>query len=506
MIPLDIEGLDIGPVPLSPRTPTPSHYSGQTHAKDTLTWCLDNFSGGPCPADGRNQWLTALALFCNERGVPASDLLDWALSHSPLVSHGEKRITSTVRGNYTRSLAAFGSKTFDSSTAAFSGTPSRLGLPAEPHRHTLRPETNWLPELIATRERLQVRSEGTVTFAPALFWQDDEPIIWPRTLNLIQGQTGAHKSRVAELFSAVLFAKQVPACDTVGIVRQAQPGIEYTLCYVDTERNITDQLPYAIQQMRERAGYGRDYHPSTFDYVSLEEVPRADRLTALRQYLAHVRTTYEGHLVIVLDVLTDCIGSFNDEKESLLLVDMLNRLINTQNLTFLCVIHENPGGVKARGHLGTEAANKASTVLQVGYIKSGNGEPTDIVEMRYLKRRNGRPGLAFHVRYDEESKGLVRADLESVGQAMASRRTKAEAAELATALATELALGQVTAGELEKRLKTRLNAGERIIRERLSELIETATVVLDVSQRECLLCKTKAGKQTMYSLLPSAVA
>lgn len=514
MPPLNLERIkQLTPAPASPKNaPLVAPFTqgrpqpDQLGADGALDWCLANFSGGGCPADGRNHWLTSLALFCNERGISQHELLDWALGHSPLADHGEKRIKSTVRGIYERSQAAFGSKVYASASFSQSKVTAPSNSLPEPFRTAVRQEANWLPELIATRERLQVRSEGTVTFAPALYWQDDEPVIWPRTLNLIQGQTGAHKSRVAELFSAVLFANELPVCDTLGIVRQGQPGVEYTLCYVDTERNITDQLPYAIQQMREKAGFGRDFHPATFDYVSLEEVPRAQRLTALGQYLAHVRKTYKGHLVIVLDVLTDCIGSFNDEKESLLLVDMLNRLINTQNLTFLCVIHENPGGVKARGHLGTEAANKASTVLQVGYIKGGNGEPTEVIEMRYLKRRNGRPGLTAHARYDEASRGLVRADPTAVGQALASRRTKGEAAELAAGLAAELALGPLPAGKLEKQLSTRLNTSSRTIRERLAELVATATTVLDVNGRECVLEKTPSGKQTLYALLPFAVA
>lgn len=465
-----------------------------------LPWCLLNYNAGPCPSDGRNTWLAGLALFCNEKGVPEADLEAWALAHGPLASHGEKQVTAVIRGVYKRKRAAHGTKAYhvprevpDTPLPTFSPRPSR---PAAT-------ETNWLPELLNTRLLLQKRSMETVAFARPLFFHDDEPVIWPRTLNLIQGQTGAHKSRVAELFSAILIAETVPVGDAIGITRNREPGVDYTLCYVDTERSVSEQLPYAIQQMRERAGYPRQVDPPTFDYISLEVVPRAERLPALRQYLAHVRRTYNNHLVIVLDVLTDCISSFNDEKESLLLVDLLNRLINTQDVTFLCVIHENPGGVKARGHLGTEAANKASTVLQVGYLKQGTGEPGNVIELRYLKRRNGRPGLVHHVTFDEASKGLVRADPEAVARAQQSRRSKADAEPLAAAVATELAFGPLASGELENRVATRLNAGQRTIRVRLQELVAAATSVLDVGGRACVLHKAREGKQTLYSLRPT---
>lgn len=91
---------------------SPSSYLGSP--AEALAWCLDIFSGGECPSDGRNDWLTRLSLFCNERGVPSQELLDWALRHSPLLSHGEKRITNTIRGNYARKQHIHGSQLYTS--------------------------------------------------------------------------------------------------------------------------------------------------------------------------------------------------------------------------------------------------------------------------------------------------------------------------------------------------------------------------------------------------------
>jgi hypothetical protein len=482
-----------------PRPPAPGFTSN-----DAAAWCFaqhaERHGPAPGPGEGHNGWLAALTKFCNESGAPFDDVLALALDTAP-AGHDEAKITATVQGIYRRDAADHGRKPYTTphgnktNFAADSGQKENAAQPVG---------TNWLPQLLDTRERLRERSAATVSFAPPLFFQDEEPVIWPRTLALIQGQTGAHKSRVAELFGTVLIAAQAPACDTVGLARHGEDGQVYTLCYVDTERTTSEQLPYALQQMRERAGYERTAHPPTFDYISLEPIPRAARLAALGQYLAHVRTTFAGHLLIVLDVLTDCICSFNDEKESLLLVDMLNRMINSQDVTFLCVIHENPGGAKARGHLGTEAANKASTVLQVGYMKQANGEPTEVVEMRYLKRRNGRPGLAFHVAYDEASKGLIRADPAAVAEAAARRRTVAAGPELFAALATELAFGPLAAGELERRLCARLKASPRTVRERLNELESTAAGVTDKSGRAWQLTKTKHGKETRYALVSAA--
>ena len=79
---------------------------------DARSWCLHNYSGGPCPADGRNTWLTGLAHFCNESGVAEGEFLSWALNHPPLHTHGEKRITNTITGIYQRKLSDHNTKPY----------------------------------------------------------------------------------------------------------------------------------------------------------------------------------------------------------------------------------------------------------------------------------------------------------------------------------------------------------------------------------------------------------
>ena len=82
---------------------------------DTLDWCLAIFNRGPCPGagNGRNDWLTALTFFCNERGVTEAELLSWALAHAALYGHGEDRITKTISRLYRENLLAHGSKAAD---------------------------------------------------------------------------------------------------------------------------------------------------------------------------------------------------------------------------------------------------------------------------------------------------------------------------------------------------------------------------------------------------------
>lgn len=498
-------------LPPAPGTPDPT---------GAFDWCRRaHLARHPCPApgrNGRNKWLAAFALFCNEKGAPLADVLTWAESAPELAGHNTPaqpdRIRDTVTGIYHRDADRHASAPYTAPTAA-AGPLAATGAPelAQPSGYVGPPtaSTNgaggFLPSLRAVTEKLRQKTEQNIEFAPALFWQDGEGVIWPRTVNLIQGQTGAHKSRVAELFSATMLARigqnRAPLGDSLGLEFHPAEGEVYRICYVDTERNTADQFPFALQHIKRRGGYANDAHPVQLDYTSLLRVPRERRFDALREYLQDIRRGFAGHVVVVLDVLTDCLRDFNDPKDSLQLLDMINNCINDENVTFLAVIHENPGSFKARGHAGTEAANKASTVLQVGYVRRGN-VPTDVIELRYLKRRYGKPGLAVFAQFDEETKGLVRAENDRLAEAIQSAQRKAPLAELMELLPELLTL-PTAAGQLTRLLAEALGASERTVRERLGELLpDGAAYVENADGQLCRLVKRQQGREAVYSLEP----
>ncbi|MFD1874435.1 hypothetical protein [Hymenobacter bucti] len=360
---------------------------------------------------------------------------------------------------------------------------------------------SYLDHLLATRQELRERVAGTVARAEPILHQNGQGIIWPHTINLIQGQTGTHKSRVAELICSILIARQELRGETLGLALDSLPEHPYSVCYVDTERNLQEQFIQAIQTMKQRAGYAYHEHPAHFDYNSLLDIPRTDRLEALRQYLDHIRGRMAGHLLIILDQLADCVADFNDPKESMLLTDLLNVMVNKQDVTFLCIIHENPGGSKARGHLGTEGANKASTVLQVGFLKSASGTPSDVLQMKYIKRRSGAPNLTFRVQYDAEKGELVWADKDAEKAALDGRKLTAIPSEVIAELGALLAK-PLPVTQLKIQLSEKLEACEKTIGHRLDELITKQTKVPDANGVLCTLKQEKKGNRKLCLLVP----
>ncbi|MBK6835569.1 MAG: hypothetical protein IPG89_15365 [Bacteroidetes bacterium] len=241
-----------------------------------------------------------------------------------------------------------------------------------------------LARLLESQKKIKENKGKPINFSQPILWQKDNPVFFPKTINVIQGKAGVHKSRLAETICAALL--KIPESNRDLLDFKTNILTRYAVCYVDTERNLSDQLPYSLQQIQLKAGYNIQDHPYGFDYISLLEFGREERFDMLNIYLEHIRKQFPMHIFIVLDVITDCVFNFNDTKDSMKLIDMMNQSINRYDVTFICLIHENPGSTdKARGHLGTEILNKASTVMQIGFEKDAQNHNTDLLKVTYLK-------------------------------------------------------------------------------------------------------------------------
>jgi hypothetical protein len=278
--------------------------------------------------------------------------------------------------------------------------------------------------------------------------------------------------------------------------------MESIVLYVDTERNLKEQLPYALQSIQLKAGYKLEDQPDNLDYISLLDISRPERFTALKEYLGFVQQRNpDKHIFIVLDVTTDCIKDFNRTDDSMELIDLMNQYINEYNVTFLALIHENPGGEKARGHLGTEIMNKASTVFQVGFEKDAQQNDTDLIKVKYLKNRSTKRLDPFHIKYSQEAKGLVLADPADVSELVNKRKHKAGIDEVIDFLEVYLGDGQpMKNAEIMEKLSADFKASSKTMTGRLQQIIgEGAELFNDLGQA-CKLERYKEGKEMVYRL------
>lgn len=359
-----------------------------------------------------------------------------------------------------------------------------------------------LRSLLDTQEQLKAMKSMDIRFSPPILTREDAAVIFPNTINAIQGQTGTHKSRLAEVICSALLMRHDCENPLLNFKRRAFDALHHVL-YVDTERNLKEQLPAALQSILTGAGYAKEDNPQAFDYISLLMVDRRERFSALNEYFHHKRRSTDAPLFVVLDVTSDCVEDFNKVDKSMELIDMMNRSVNEHNVTFLCILHENPRSDKMRGHLGTELGNKASTTLQVAFEKDGNNNDTDILKVKFIKCRSTKRHQPFYVKYGQEERGLIIAQPSEVSELINSRKHKAPNEDIIDHLEMYLGDGgEMKRTDLLDKLCTDFQAKQRTIEERLKEIIEDESPLHNEKGQACQLHKEKRSKEVFYQLRP----
>lgn len=359
-----------------------------------------------------------------------------------------------------------------------------------------------LKTILDSHEKLREVKSKDIKFSEPVLKQGDNAVIFPHTINVIQGQAGVHKSRLAESICSAFLKLNGCNNELLGFKRSTFDAT-HTIVYVDTERNLSEQLPYALQSIQIKAGYRKSDHPINFEYISLLQINRKDRFKALNEYLDHIKKRISTPLFIVLDVSTDCIEDFNKTDKSMELIDLMNIAINQHNVIFLCLIHENPKSDKARGHFGTELMNKASTVMQVGFEKDANQNDTDIIRVKYLKCRSTARHTPFYIKYCNDAKGLILASANDVSQIVNNRKHKASNEDMIEFIEMYLGDGaEMKRTELIDNLCKEFKAKERTIETRLKEILKSEIEIFNEKAESCKLSKEIKEKTVYYKLIP----
>jgi AAA domain len=358
--------------------------------------------------------------------------------------------------------------------------------------------------ILKSSETLQQRACETIIKAEPFLIRDDEKVLFPNTINMVQGQTGVHKSRLVEMMCAAILTKEPNPDRHLGFHRFFQRPLR--LLYVDTERNQTEQLPLAIQRMKAIAGYQQTDNLADLNVISLIEIERSDRFHTLDAFLAHLRkeaenTPNNAHTIVVLDVVSDCVLDFNRSELSMQLIDMMNRTVNKSDVTFIVILHENHGSEKARGHLGSELYNKCSTVLQIATEQGNSGNSSDLFRVKYLKCRNTKRYEPYYVQYDEATNGLKIASDGIISSVKESRQVKAVTEDVVEKLQEVLADKPILGSILVEMLCEAFSVSDKIIKQRLTNIIDQKRI-LYVNNQQFHLDKTKQGNAILYQLLP----
>lgn len=256
--------------------------------------------------------------------------------------------------------------------------------------------------------------------------------------------------------------------------------------------------PKTTQNIREKAGLITTALNPSFYVTSIKKFSRKERLAAVKEWIDYLKKTEEFPLFVVLDVVTDCVESFNKDTESLELFDFLGNLCDDYGATFLLLIHENHGTEKARGHTGSEATNKASCVMQISFEE----EKTGLLKLKFIKLRGAARPQPIFLEYSPAVNGLVLAPDEVVQQALEEKRKTAHIEAIKEQLEVYLEK-PMAQKDLCVNLQTFFSCSENTIKSRLKRLIEGKDILHNAEGIECVLAiQWQMGKTATYYLKP----
>lgn len=121
-----------------------------------------------------------------------------------------------------------------------------------------------------------------------------------------------------------------------------------------------------MQAIKEFAGVAE--LPPTFDAFNTREDEPIEQLQMILKYLE----TNPDCGILFLDGLLDLLISFNDERESKNLINLIKRTTKIHNCLIIGVLHRGKGNDLTIGHLGSMADRVAQSVLKVEKIKERN--------------------------------------------------------------------------------------------------------------------------------------
>src|SRR4051812_9727874 len=61
-----------------------------------------------------------------------------------------------------------------------------------------------LKRLLESQQKIKENKGKPISFSQPIVWQKDNPVFFPKTINVIQGKAGVHKSRLAETVCAAM--------------------------------------------------------------------------------------------------------------------------------------------------------------------------------------------------------------------------------------------------------------------------------------------------------------
>ena len=208
-------------------------------------------------------------------------------------------------------------------------------------------------------------------------------------IHAITGQAGNGKTMtLAQFMSAILNGEfgslRYELSDEV-----AHP----TVLYIDTEMEEANTIAVKNRVM---TMCGRDIRTNYDDFVviMLREVPEttdakgAKTPSSVNRWKMTLKAIWQYKpTAVFIDGLLDVVADFNDNKECQEIIYKCMQVASHYGISVWCIVHQNPGGEKLVGHLGSFLERKVTDIFQTKKEKK-EGEATFTVKQLKARGRD----------------------------------------------------------------------------------------------------------------------
>ncbi|MHA3774464.1 hypothetical protein ACXR0O_23315 [Verrucomicrobiota bacterium sgz303538] len=279
----------------------------------------------------------------------------------------------------------------------------------------------------------------------------------------IQAQDKAGKSAVA---GALIGATMAPQGDCLGFV--SANGMQKAVIHFDTEQSPADHHRGILRAL-ERAG--KSSEPDWLRSYCLTDIPIPMRRVLLRFEIRRAADECNGIHSVLLDGLGDFCKDPNDPAEAFELIDELHQQAIEHSTAIICVLHENPGSEKTRGHLGSQLARKAETNLRL--VKDECGVTVIFAE----RARNAHIPREKGQRFAWSDEAKMHVSVATLAEEKAGAK-KEQLDELALEIFRGLPAGRsLSWGEVHKRIERLAGLKHTGARRRFKDLTKAGAIV-----------------------------
>ena len=208
-------------------------------------------------------------------------------------------------------------------------------------------------------------------------------------IHAITGQAGNGKTMTLAQFMAAIL------CGEYGELRcELDPDMPRSVLYIDTEMEEANTIAVKNRVM---TLCGRPINEQTDDFnvIMLREVPETidakgtKIASSTNRWRMTLKAIYEySPTAVFIDGLLDVVKDFNDNKECQETIYKCMQVASHYGISVWCIVHQNPGGEKLVGHLGSFLERKVTDVFQTK--KEKNDKTGDVTFTVSQKKARGR--------------------------------------------------------------------------------------------------------------------